>query len=229
MKVTAIAAVLIFPALVLGSLAAQAAPGDHLEPLGNPADNRYDTSAIEAVVFKEAYGSDVRARAFVTGSMIPSSDMLAIKESHGVWHAVVLHVPTVLSLYSAGAMEDFGPPPRGLPADYRKIRPARCEVPLAPTLGPQLVAAWRGVLMNAHYDAKPRRGADGGWVTFSMMDAQLELAGTIWSPHSGTEPGMLLGIVQDLRDICAGDHARAAQLNHAVDMLLVELKTGPRK
>jgi hypothetical protein len=218
----------LLPALLL-AMPAFAAPGDHLEPLGNPADNPFGTSTVEAVVFKEAYGRDVRARAFMTSAMFPSSDMLAVKETHGVWRAVYLHVPAVVAVYSAGAMEDFGAPPRGQPAVYHKIRPARCEVPLAPALGPQLVAAWRGVLMNTHYDAEPRRGLDGGWVTFSMMDGHQELAGTIWSPDGRTEPAMLLGIVEDLRDVCVGDRARGAQLGHDVDMLLTELKTGPRK
>ncbi len=204
------------------------APGDHLEPLGNPADNRFGTPAIEAVVFKEAYGRDVRARAFMTSAMFPTSDMLAVKESHGVWRAVYLHVPAVLAVYSAGAIGDFGPP-RGEPADYRKIRPERCEVPLSPGARFAARRAWRGVLMNTHYDAEPRRGLDGGWVTFSMMDTQQELAGKAWSPDGRTEPGMLLGIALDIRDICAGDHARATKLNHDADMLLVELKTGPRK
>lgn len=216
-------------AAMVWTAAAHAAPGDHLEPLGNPADNRFGTFAIEAVVFKEAYGNDVRARASVTGAMFPTTDMLAVKEAHGVWRAVYLHIPLVLAAYSAGALEDFGLPSRDYPADYHKIRPERCEVPLAPALGPRLVAAWRGVLLNTHYDAEPRRGLDGDWAIFSMVDKQQGLAGAIWSPNGRTEPAMLLGIVLDVRDICAGDRARAVQLGHDTDMLLTELKTGPRK
>jgi hypothetical protein len=189
------------------------APNDHFRPATSVwSDDRWESASIAKVVFKPAFADDVVLRLDTAMSMVLSDfteTMIALRKLPNARYAILtLHTDKSLGLYTPGARQSFGSADLK-PRDYRDIHPTRCDAPLATPLAQRIVAVWRAVLLETHYDADPVHGMDGANFDAWMRDEHAgQLAGFAWSPDSNSHPGLLIDIAAAMEDYCARPNAR---------------------
>jgi hypothetical protein len=198
---------------------------DHLVPLTLESDNTFDPAPVAKVVFKEAFGFDVRLReSYGSGGLGPRSEHVILLKQNGPHYRIVtLEAAAHFVSYTEGAVHDFGPvgAKSGMPVDYHSIVPRRCEIELPAALAVRAIAAWHGVMLKTHYDSKPASPAmDGAPSYFMMRDDDQILEGWTYGFVNDTEPSLLARTAHEMAQYCEHRDAQTlGALRAAIDAL----------
>lgn len=210
---------LIFAGLLASGAAPLAAeyPRDHLEPAESAwsrAANEFELPTIALSVFHETRERDVRLWAYSTsnGLSLDHDSMTLLRGDGSHYRIVFMRSPVVLMDYTTISRRNMH---IGLqPADYRDIKPERCEIGISKTLGDRIVNVWRDSIMSARFYEKPQNpGVDAGWWVFSSRDGYRELQGQIAEPAvEGSTPDKLISLAWNMGQFCRAktNKARAA-------------------
>lgn len=205
-------------------------------------------------VFGDGYGNDIEARAMVFPAF-SNEYLIAIRATRDDWgtitgyHVVYLMPEIPLHAYESlrgaeGGLAGMDPNnpqdaqaykkqtayiaelKASLPSDPKDIPVTRCERPLENRVAETVVKAWQDVLLETHYDPKGSTGLDGVTYDFHARGQYQSLAGWAWSPDEDSKPGMLVALVQYLRDYCEGK-AAVAELQQRANVLAKRLERKP--
>lgn len=158
---------------------------DHLEPDVTATQATIDgdkDAEIEGIVFKEAYGPNVKMRIRIM--VLPGGYEAATfvtKDASG-YHMVYLYLPHVLSHYWLPGPRD---PKTGIVLpnpDPRSATIMRREVSIPSFLAVEIMADWKKLLLQTRYESKHYDGYDGARFVLSMEDETGRYAGQTWNP-----------------------------------------------
>jgi len=106
----------------------------------------------------------------------------------------------------------------------KRFRIARCEADISPDLGARLLHVWERMLRGTRFPDTNRLGPDGVEMHFSMSVKGTDLAGKVWSPGKGTNPGLLVDIGIAMMDYCEMKDGRGlAELERLTKTLSAKL------
>jgi hypothetical protein len=201
---------------------------DHLEP-STPWWYSDEQTKVMQVIFKEAWGNDVRTRTFVElgGLALPKTEITLLTNASGHYRIIDLSVPIMLMNYRA-AHRDFElklaeryHTKSILPPDFHTLKVTRCEVEISPTLGKRILAVWRDMMLRTRYFKNAVHPAmDAGWIDYWMSDTEQSFAGTIPTSYSEPMTAKFSDLSYDMQTYCAAkSKASLGQLDKDVSDL----------
>lgn len=226
----AVAAVLIDAPCKAGVMPA----ADHLEPVlsATQAAARDDKSAeVEQILFKEAFGPGVLARARVYVLPGGYEEMAFITETSGVFHLINLYSYQSITWFSMKHIQRKGAPPEEPPNPHKALV-VRGEISISPGLAKSITATWKRLLLQTRYETEHGFAHDGIRYTLSMEDDSGAYAGEIWNPYEFPVIGAMAVTVDAMMMYCPygepsaskctlpdarGIAAQLTKLNNALD------------
>jgi len=198
--------VLIFAAALCAS-ASNAGPGviaDHLEPVMSATQaaatgNR--EADVELTLFKEAFGSNVRARARLYVLPGGYENMMFITENDGEFRLVDLFVARGIDWYAYPPIQRLSGPAIPQP-DAHKANVVRSETAISPDLAKAIISDWKRLLLKTRYETGHRIGMDGIRLVLSMEDETGAYAGEAWDPYEFPTLAAMSAVAQDMIMYC---------------------------